>query len=972
MKTIPAILVYTAVAHAAAIASRSYPPPPGPWTAGVWRPPTGDGSPFFFGDGINANNGYFWLGKDPTAYCPPDEEGVDCSAFPGSRTVFIGGNDTVFLDVGVEGGQQVYVEANGAVAYTKAHSVALPDGALATGFRRAISDSGGAPTVLSFVEKNWILCPVAGLEGIYQVFLGPYTTGCLPVQMRTYGPTQGNAWEYVIRFQQWGQSVGIDKGTYQDNHHEALDNPSIRSAVDLILQSIRNMDEDANHLGPHLGHFSSAVNLLPDENSGRLQSPKTPELLTRRSMVGWALRGKGCAITRVVSFETLVQKLHDLVPPRRTTGGTSDVGAESGNATPPSIEAGETSWRIDAQNILVDLEKHILNEVRKDVIDWLDAPDTNCTYHDRVNRRLECTCNWILDQPEFQQWQSFALQDTNILWINGPPGYGKTILAAKIVEHLLVNPETRLAYFFFSSETKYLRDPFAIMRRWEAANERTASRFDIKELLSTIVQNILRCTLVVDGLDECDTTDGNRTHRSSVSEFFNSLIAITLKSRVQLLVVSRNELAIREGLRVNSSEMKEQLVELQIAPSDVKADATIFSQIIVNQKLGNRTEVEREILASQLVNQCGSMFLGIKLVGDGLRGGKNLKQLRRIIDKAPKKLDHIYDRNWERIQSSEESSRHRAFSILRWAAFGQPPLTVLEIITEALLLADGECDELDYEELPDSIDSIYIQTEILDLCESLVEIRPGSTSNLGHSTVHLTHFSVREYILCHMLDYPTKLIANERLQNSNERIQNNIVAKACIRYLNCQQIWEETQSRENDSPAIQAFRAYAADSWRRHVKFNVNNSNDVIQLVNAFFRLENQNWQSWRKHIDDRYRYATIRYDGIIDTGNPLFYAALFALERTCNYLINEARLDVNHVDCSNRTALLATSRIKGSLRYATYLIQKGANVNIASNIGAKPDTPLTAHPLTAHPLTAHYACHQPIRLEAVNINEFD
>ncbi|KAI0424136.1 hypothetical protein F5Y09DRAFT_325299 [Xylaria sp. FL1042] len=197
MRIIPTIFTYVAVARAATITSRSYPPPPGPWTAGVWRPPTAEGSPFFFGDGINANNGYFWLGKDPTAYCPPDIEGLDCSAFPGSRTVFVGGNDTVSLLVGVEGGQQVYVEANGAVAYTKAHSAALPGGALTRGFQRAISDAGGAPTVLSFIGKNWLLCPVAGLEDVYQIFLGPYTADCLPFEMRTYSATEVSAWEYV-------------------------------------------------------------------------------------------------------------------------------------------------------------------------------------------------------------------------------------------------------------------------------------------------------------------------------------------------------------------------------------------------------------------------------------------------------------------------------------------------------------------------------------------------------------------------------------------------------------------------------------------------------------------------------------------------------------------------------------------------------------------------------------------------------
>ncbi len=89
--------------------------------------------------------------------------------------------------------------------------------------------------------------------------------------------------------------------------------------------------------------------------------------------------------------------------------------------------------------------------------------------------------------------------------------------------------------------------------RREAANESSASRFDIKELFSTIVQSLPRCALVVDGLDECDTVNCDRARRSSVSEFLNSLTDIALKSGARLLIMSRNELTIREGLSVNSN-----------------------------------------------------------------------------------------------------------------------------------------------------------------------------------------------------------------------------------------------------------------------------------------------------------------------------------------------------------------------------------------------------------------------------------
>ncbi|KAI0405817.1 hypothetical protein F4802DRAFT_606591 [Xylaria palmicola] len=734
-----------------------------------------------------------------------------------------------------------------------------------------------------------------------------------------------------IRFQQWGQSVGIGNGGFEENHHRALDNPSIRSAVDLILQSIKKIDEDANRLAPHLGHFSTKADKLSNVNRERSQFTKL-EPSTRKSRIGWAVRDKGRATMLVVSFEALVQKLHDLIPTSGTAEGTGVEGAEGGNVT--SVEEGKTPWSIDAQKVLVELEKHIHNEVRKYLIDWLDTPETKGTYRDRIQRRLEGTCDWILDRREFQKWRS---ENPKTLWINGPPGYGKTILTARIIQHLSLDQEISLAYFFSSSETNNCTDPFIVVRAWlsqliiqsqhgfdlaremwETSNERIASQADVEELFSAIVQNVPRCALVIDGLDEFDTA-----HSSPVSEFLNYLTDLILKFKARLLVVSRNELAIREGLRVDSDEMKEQLVELQIVPNDVEADAIMFSQNAVNKKLANKTEADREELSKRLVDRCDSMFLGIKLLEDDLRGGKNLKQLRRVIDEAPNKLNHIYDRNWERIKSLEKSSRHRAFSILRWAAFGQRPLTVLEI-TEALLLGDGEYEDLDYEELPDSVDPDYIRTEILDLCASLVEIRPGSTSDLGNSTVHLTHFSVKQYIICHMSTYPTELMANEQLRSLNEDIQNNIIAKICLRYLNYERTWGKMQPEDNVNTAIQAFRVYATHSWKLHMKSNVDNTLDVIQLTNAFFRPTNQNWQSWRKEIDSIRRHVPIEYNGRIETGNPLFYASLYSLMDTVEYLIHEEGLDVNYVDSSNRTALLAVS-------------SKKANTDIASDRGATP-----------------------------------
>ncbi|KAK7757566.1 hypothetical protein SLS62_000581 [Diatrype stigma] len=467
--------------------------------------------------------------------------------------------------------------------------------------------------------------------------------------------------------------------------------------------------------------------------------------------------------------------------------------------------------------------------------------------------------------------------------------------------------------------------------RWVAADGHTASHTEIEELFEGIVESIPGCVFIVDGLDECAGLDSDwkRDHRETLSGFLKSLTNAVIGGTSRVLVVSRNTQEIREGLGARRYGENSALNEIQIRPEDVKADATLFSQEIVNQRLANKSKAQREQLSSRMVDRCESMFLGIRMLEGDLSGGKNLKQLQRIIDQMPNGLEHIYDRNWERITNLPQSSRCRAFSILRWAAYGLRPITVVEI-TEALLLADEECDEPSYEELPDCVDDIYIRSEIIELCGSLVETRgEESNSDLGSLTIHLTHFSVRQYISCHMLTSTGQLIMNERLRLMNEAVENNTLAKTCLRYLNSQQVWEaQSQEQDIDDRIVGAFRAYASSSWYRHTKSNKASSEEVTRLINSFFRPGNERWELWRKDADAASKDPVLEYEGDITTGNPLFYASLLGFLDTMKYLVDELGLDVNYVDQSSRTALLAAAST-GWVSGMSYLLEKGADVSV-------------------------------------------
>jgi len=111
-----------------------------------------------------------------------------------------------------------------------------------------------------------------------------------------------------VRFKQWGRSVGIS-GPEENSpdRHVALDDPSVQAAVDLVLQSIQNLDKDANKFTEKPAYAAPP------------RGDPMPTAPSRGTRVSWALRGKARLLDLVASFESLVQKLYDLVPPALTT-----------------------------------------------------------------------------------------------------------------------------------------------------------------------------------------------------------------------------------------------------------------------------------------------------------------------------------------------------------------------------------------------------------------------------------------------------------------------------------------------------------------------------------------------------------------------------------------------------------------------------------------------------------------------------
>jgi hypothetical protein len=88
------------------------------------------------------------------------------------------------------------------------------------------------------------------------------------------------------------------------------------------------------------------------------------------------------------------------------------------------------------------------------------------------------------------------------------------------------------------------------------------------------------------------------------------------------------------------------------------------------------------------------------------------------------------------------------------------------------------------------------------------------------------------------------------LQSSYKKVQNTVLAKACLQYVSLRQVWGDG-SYDPSSLGL-SLRSYAATAWHRHVHLGVRNEAEIAKLCIKFLDLDNPNWEAWRSLIESR------------------------------------------------------------------------------------------------------------------------
>jgi ankyrin repeat protein len=766
------------------------------------------------------------------------------------------------------------------------------------------------------------------------------------------------------RLQGWAKELGISGGETSEWHDPRLQDPYLAVIIIEALKSIHKVFDPTGRITSQIRLRSDVEDRNPPdqtsyltENAQRNQissaTSTTEEIQVHQiDEIGWSIKRRGKFTNQVDVLKSIVDTLYTLIPPMREVQGNPDWHI---------LNPTETS-RIqnDIQFLLQEARRRAKEQAQSMIEDWFDMTNFDQKYgihqhYDKqLSSRLDETCEWIFNRPEYKSWESLddISDESKLLWICGRAGCGKTVLCAKLVEHFKANNTSPVAFFFSSPHAASAGDPIFIIRSWitqiilvdsdafelvrgyseHRKGTRRASETDVWCVFDYILAERHNITLFLDGFDEYTRTDDGRT------EFLKRLKQSIAGTATRILISSRDEIDIKAELSSDNNKASGQiLIECMITKDDVQEDVTLYSRSVVDKRLPKKDEILREKLATKLAERCDGMFLWIKMQQEQLRSGKSGKQLEKIVENMPLGLTETYERNWKMIKSKPIMEQYRAFAILRWTMFSFRPLSISELSAALIVKPDEDGANIELEELPDDIDDEYIDGEIIDICGSLVEARTETTgAHPGTRTVHLIHSSVREFLLS-VLPTWTEELSNQLQNNSqvaSESDYHDYLSRVCLGYLNDDHVWDVPES-ENPWDKF-PFLEYAARFWHSHMSYAKTDESDSFSVVNDFFDSENESFQKWGKYFETFHDEEEGRGN---TAGTPLYYAALFNLLPTMEYTWSEDKSQLDTIGGQYGTPLQAAC-VKGNKQAFETLKKWGANPNIE---GGEFGVPLNA-----------------------------
>jgi NACHT domain len=352
---------------------------------------------------------------------------------------------------------------------------------------------------------------------------------------------------------------------------------------------------------------------------------------------------------------------------------------------------------------------------------------------------------WILDNSEFQRWRKGSY--SQLLWIKGDAGKGKTMLMIGIINELQRQVARSgkssvtevLSYFLcqgtdsrLNTATAILRgiiyllaseQPFLIShlrkpydRAGQKLLEDSSAFYNLSDVFRQMVQDpkLTVAYLVVDALDECEV---------GLPQLLD-LITWTVSAqptRVKWIVSSRNRFDIEHRLGLDNSHTR---LSLELNADHISHAVDVYIDHKVSQLVSLRNDKAlQDHIRDQMHQKSDGTFLWVALVFEELLGALR-RNVSQVLNRIPKGLRPLYGRMINQIQRLDYDYPQLCLLILATATLAYRPLHILEM----RLLSGLE------EEIPDLDDF----ARIINMCCSFLTNR--------ENYVYFIHQSAKDYL----------------------------------------------------------------------------------------------------------------------------------------------------------------------------------------------------------------------------------
>ncbi|KAF7562204.1 hypothetical protein G7046_g1935 [Stylonectria norvegica] len=384
--------------------------------------------------------------------------------------------------------------------------------------------------------------------------------------------------------------------------------------------------------------------------------------------------------------------------------------------------------------------KKLGDDERCKILQWISEVPFESDHYSAAKGRVKGTGQWLLDHPTYKQWR--LADSSTILWLNGIPGAGKTKLSSKVIDDILARTtdasiQEAFAYFYCDRNRTDHRDPVVVLRslvrQFSASRdeltiipyveekyiERKRTGFardqltseECQELLLRLTNDYLRCTIVIDGLDECD-----RETRCVLMDVLD-LVVSKSSQPVKTYIASRQDQDLR--LRYQGGN------NLEVTANNNQADIEKYVLKKLQQSSFCRDkmtyQVRQEVLRT-FDDKSQGMFQWAAIHIDELLKLELNSDILDYLDKLPKGLEAAYTKIYTSISSQAGSRRSIALSAFKVLMCSWRPLSPAEMV----IAATQDANE-DFRIDPD-VDIDYV----LDACRNFMVVADGLPDRLLH------------------------------------------------------------------------------------------------------------------------------------------------------------------------------------------------------------------------------------------------